>query len=478
MRARSIELLLPVVLALISIVNSGVQCKGQALTPPLSPTSPQSLQECSQFEAQWGTFVGQLQTAHQNCLDARVKDPNVPGSGSGPGSRCSKTACQALHNVWFSMQSQGSNKVAQCQSEVAVYRQAQQRQQAAAQAAQQAAQQAAAAAAAAATAAARVRNQANGEMLQRAKQMETERNAANQNYQQSASALRAEALQRAAQLKQQADRESQATDSDPQATDMTDRVTVTPTSVTAPVTYAPIQPSTDNVQSVTDASASATQGSSSVPASVDPAAALVEQMEAGPLPETQPSPQPNPVPSNAQATDNASHLTVQDYLAADLSPQAAQEAAQSNSLSAIVAGTKADLNLLTQELAVDPSQQQVQAPNAISPAVTGSQATLDDLNHAQDRAAQQEFASSVVNSWMMVPQLAKCLAEPWGCAGELANDAAQDKAKEVGAKAGEAFLNTVWANMCVDPVNQRYCDTATPAPKPNGAPATTQTITP
>ncbi len=456
MRARSLKLLLPVALALIPMVDSGMQCEGQQLTPPLSPTAPQSLQECSQFEAQWGAFVNQLQAAHQNCLDARAKDPNVPGSGSGPGSLCSRAGCQSLHNVWFSMQSQVPTKVAQCQSEVSRYQLAQQQQQAATRVAQQQAQSAAAAAA-------QVRNQANQEMLQRAKDLQMVRNANAQSYEQSSAALRAQAEQRAAQLKQQSIQQSQPTDSDAPAADATDTAPIAPAIANPSMNNAPIQPNVVNTNSLADTSPGATQGSYSVPAGADPAAALMQPTDTGSLPGTQPSPQPNPVASTAPSSQGPSNPTVQDYIKDGLSPEAAQAKVESNSLSAIVAGTKADLDSLTQQLMVDPSQQQYQAPNELSPAVTGSQASLDDLLlHAPDRVAQQEFTSSVLGSVSMVSTLITCLAEPFACPGEVAKDAMQDKAQEM-------LIKALWANMCLNPANKKTC-AGTPAPQ-NYAPA-------
>src|ERR1700678_4668919 len=90
MHTKSLTLLLAAASAFVLIPGSAVGQGGPLATvPPVSPVAPHNMQECSQLQVQWGQFVGQLQSAHQNCLDARARDPNVPSSGSGPGSRCS-----------------------------------------------------------------------------------------------------------------------------------------------------------------------------------------------------------------------------------------------------------------------------------------------------------------------------------------------------------------------------------------------------
>jgi hypothetical protein len=109
---------------------------------PLSPLSPQNMAECDQLQSQWDNLRQQLETEHQSCLDAHSNEPSAPNSGSGPGSTCSHSECQSLHNAIYSIVvPQSQSTVQQCRSQVTQYQQQQQQQQAATQQAEQLAQQ-------------------------------------------------------------------------------------------------------------------------------------------------------------------------------------------------------------------------------------------------------------------------------------------------------------------------------------------------
>jgi hypothetical protein len=67
--------------------------------------------------------VGQrLEVEHQECLDAHSKEIPNPNSGSGPGSICTHSECQDLHDDIFSIvEPESQSSVQQCREDVNQY---------------------------------------------------------------------------------------------------------------------------------------------------------------------------------------------------------------------------------------------------------------------------------------------------------------------------------------------------------------------
>jgi hypothetical protein len=111
------------------------------VTLPLSPPSPESMQECDQLQAQYENLQQQLETEHQSCLAAHSKEPSNPNAGSGVGSTCSHGECQSLHTLRYQVEDQNKIQVQACRDAVNQYQQQEAQQQAATQQAEQLASQ-------------------------------------------------------------------------------------------------------------------------------------------------------------------------------------------------------------------------------------------------------------------------------------------------------------------------------------------------
>jgi len=89
---------------------------------PASPAAPEQMQDCDQLQREWDNLHQQLETEHQNCLDAHSKEKPNPNSGSGPGSICTHSECQGLHDAIFStVEPQSQSSVQQCRDDVTQY---------------------------------------------------------------------------------------------------------------------------------------------------------------------------------------------------------------------------------------------------------------------------------------------------------------------------------------------------------------------
>ncbi|MGA1982800.1 MAG: hypothetical protein ABSG84_10000 [Acidobacteriaceae bacterium] len=139
---------------LLPVTCIGQQCDTSAFTynqsngeyyMPGGTNSATNANQCSCLQQQWDTINQQIQTQHQNCLDANQNQPNVPNSGATPGSLCSRSSCQSLHDALYTtMAPREQQQMAACNASVAQYQAHLQAQQAAEQqqqAAEQAAQQ-------------------------------------------------------------------------------------------------------------------------------------------------------------------------------------------------------------------------------------------------------------------------------------------------------------------------------------------------
>lgn len=111
-----------------------------------SATSPS---QCGCLQQQWDTITQQINTEHENCLTANQNEPNIPNSGSTPGSSCSRSSCQSLHDALFTTMAPKEKEemdacnasVAKYQAEVQAQQATQQQRQATATAAAQVGQQ-------------------------------------------------------------------------------------------------------------------------------------------------------------------------------------------------------------------------------------------------------------------------------------------------------------------------------------------------
>ena len=101
-------------------------------------SSATSASQCSCLQQQWNTINQEIQAQHQNCLNANQGQPELPNSGSYPGSSCSYSACQSLHDALFTtMAPKEQQQMAACNAAAAQYQTELQAQQAAQQAEQQ-----------------------------------------------------------------------------------------------------------------------------------------------------------------------------------------------------------------------------------------------------------------------------------------------------------------------------------------------------
>lgn len=93
---------------------------------PLSPPSPRNMAQCDQLQSQWDALRQQVQSQHQQCLNAHSSEPSNPYSGSGPGSACSHAGCQNLHTELFTILApRETAAVQQCRNLVAQFQQQQ-----------------------------------------------------------------------------------------------------------------------------------------------------------------------------------------------------------------------------------------------------------------------------------------------------------------------------------------------------------------
>jgi hypothetical protein len=339
----------------------------------------------------------------------------------------------------FSMQSQAPNKVAECQSEVSQYLSAVQEDQ------KQARENAEAAAAET-----QARTQANQTALQHAKDLQIEKNANNQSYEQSSAVLRAKAEQRTAQLKQ-ALRDAQAADPTPTAMEPGTPADATSSDPTAQPSSAPVQASEGNAQAATDAPPRGTQSSDSQPAGVDPTAVLLQQIEGGSVPaQSEPNasagPQPSPSPNTAIDTLQKDVLdysppNLQQYIAANLSLENAQKAVEFNGPTSESARALSDL----EQLASSPNQE-FKVPGSFNQdfyqTEANDRATLDKLlvEKGADLFLQYVVGLEGAALWATTT-------------------------------AGKATVNDVWDALCINPKNAYYCATTPPNPQPGPVPA-------
>lgn len=129
------------------VCNGQQQCDTSAFTynpstgvyyMPGGLSSATSASQCSCLQQQWNTINQEIQAQHQNCLNANQGQPENPNSGSYPGSSCSYSACQSLHDALFTtMAPKEQQEIAACNAAVAQYQSELQAQQAAQQAEQQ-----------------------------------------------------------------------------------------------------------------------------------------------------------------------------------------------------------------------------------------------------------------------------------------------------------------------------------------------------
>jgi hypothetical protein len=80
------------------------------------------MQECDQLQAKWDNVHQQMETEHQNCLDAHSREQPNPNSGSGPNSICTHSECQDLHDAIFNVvEPESQSDVQQCRWDVNQY---------------------------------------------------------------------------------------------------------------------------------------------------------------------------------------------------------------------------------------------------------------------------------------------------------------------------------------------------------------------
>jgi hypothetical protein len=112
----------PCVVSLCVLLNFSAKGQENRISLPQSPASPQQMQECDQLQTEWDKIHQQLETEHQNCLDAHSREQPNPNSGSGPNSICTHSECQDLHDAVFNVvEPESQASVQQCRWDVSQY---------------------------------------------------------------------------------------------------------------------------------------------------------------------------------------------------------------------------------------------------------------------------------------------------------------------------------------------------------------------
>lgn len=87
---------------------------------PMRPFTPKSTVECDRYSEQANQVISEVHVAHEGCLRQETSTPYgaLPADRS---DRCSKPACQALHDARAKLRKDASNEVSQCNTAVADY---------------------------------------------------------------------------------------------------------------------------------------------------------------------------------------------------------------------------------------------------------------------------------------------------------------------------------------------------------------------
>jgi hypothetical protein len=168
-------------------------------------------------------------------------------------------------------------------------------------------------------------------------------------------------------------------------------------------------------------------------------------------------------PSSA-ASSTSPVMTVEQYEAAGLSPEAAKTAVNYDSASAITARAKDDVDQLTNQILASDLSQPLMQPGDPNAPVTARDFTEDDLQAQREQEATKLLAAPMVNSWVQLLNAPTLIEEgvPAFLLDEL-KDVTQDKLLEK--------LQDGFAEGCLNPKNEAYCAPKTPTPQPGLTPS-------